>query len=92
MSEEKKEKLPVIRVGKITEVPYCIMELFIENEDFYNNCVELARKEISDEALFEWWVVTALKETVKMYEEEPEKLEKMVADYKAEQGSEEKSD
>ena len=60
--------LPKIMLGKLKKTTYYTGEVFVEDDAFYKKCCDQARKEITDEALFNWWLVTALEETVKARE------------------------
>lgn len=80
---DKLDGLPsIILTGE--EVEACVkLQLDIPDERLFKCAVKDARKEITDEALFEWWLRTGLIETVNQRRKKwhEELITKFVADW-----------
>lgn len=66
--DKETRHLARIMLGPLKKTTYYTAECIVEDDAFYRKCCDQARKLITDEALFNWWLVTALEETVKARE------------------------
>lgn len=66
------KKLPVIKVIKVRadRTKYVKMHLQIDDTKWFDKVCDIARREIPNGVLFNWWLTEALKETAARKKEE----------------------